>query len=1253
MEKYFSKAVMLKCTTIFCLLFVFPILSMFAGMDATHKQYKKQDIERDLKNKKLKNTDISRQKIQASTKTLPVDTDNDGMPDFWESDNSLDSNNPDDAWYDPDGDEVVNLFEYQLGSDLNNSSTPQIVTVAQSGADYADVETAVDSISDGTVIRVAGDIYYVNYTTFNTKVVMIQGGWSSDFSKRNLKAYPTTFDGGMKDEILYFSVSSGEPVIILDGINFIKGNGNFGAVNLLAQGSASMKTSIFNCSVTDSEGGTNSSGGALCLNNWDSSQSDRTIGNTIISGNGTSGIESHITEDAIVRWRIINTTICNNTNSESDSGRGIDVFTLNNGVLNAHIYNSIIWGNKQYDLEFRRNITFEVDHSDIDNVDAGSGAVYQSGDGVVNVDPLFVDSANDNFHLQSSSPVIDAGTEQGVPSIDYEGDSRRSGTTVDMGADEYTAEGTHTTPIPTSTTTPSPIYTPTVTAAITPTPTSSSSYNIGLGGGTIEITDTSSSLYKVKVEIPAGALEQESLITISDVPQEDVESDLDVFFSGSNLQFLKAVHIEMEPDEGFKKPIKIFIPYSEDIENDILIVKGSSDIDLDKNGSPDQLLVDTAKLEDEYVVTSAESPFPGITSTGTFLFLESANEILFSRGEALNSSGEPVEGALVAAVQGSGIFSVSQEDGAFVVNVNKNKKQITTLMAKDTTTGLFGYFRQKGKKQKGKQVKFNDSSDTITIKVDHKLSSKEKKNIKIDWVEDTNSHPFPGIIGLLYNLLKSKIEKWIMQEIDRAPTIPFNPTSATMCLEGKEQRVFTADIGYYKKWGFYINNKKPSIKLKISLGKLLTIIPSEKSDTLISISAEVNTFSINSMIINASIDNENVANIISQKQESNDTNYNVTVEAFGKGEAKLRGAIMKLASTNVGIKFAFSISTSGVKLDYSISKPKGWPFLDNAGLKKIGPADISVGGEIDITNESPTGEISNKRPKISATIKSCNHEIDLSSIQMTLDGSLVEHTVNEDKIEEVKISYAPDYDLDDGEHTVTVNASTADGLEAKEKEWTFSISSQEGGDLCGDFGIDVKYSDNNCSFTTGLWKGYYCPDEDEDMYGSEKRKRVKCYGICANIEYPDKNTIVVSGKGSLRHVKIQKISNVTDATCKISFKLTFKIDERYKSQYKKTCKKNNFYVPIFKKVSGYIDININLDDYNGSKDDGKCTLTDSVHITISESKPISHPISIDCDTEEVIFIGLHNFLYNYKKKYLTESGGSLRIFSFSLGSLFQ
>lgn len=677
MEKYFFKAIILKCATIFCLLFAFPILSMFAEIDATHKRYKKQDIERDLKNKKLKNTDISRQKTQASTKTFPVDTDNDGMPDSWESDNSLNSNNPDDAWYDPDGDEVVNLFEYQLGSNLNNSSTPQIVTVAQSGADYTDVETAIDSISDGTVIRVAGGTYYVNYTTFSSKVVMIQGGWNSDFSKRNLKSYPTTFDGGMKDEILYFSVSSGEPVIILDGINFIKGNGNFGAVNLLAQGSASMKTSIFNCSITDSEGGTNSSGGALCLNNWDSSQSDRTIGNTIISGNGTSGIKSQITEEAITRWRIINTTISYNKNSEGDSGKGIDVFTLNNGVLTAHIYNSIIWGNEQYDLEFRRNITFEVDHSDIDNVDTGSGAVYQSGDGVVNVDPLFVDPANNDFHLQSSSPVIDAGVNQGIPSLDYEGETRVSGTTVDMGADEYTTGVIYTTPTPTQTPTPTSIPTP--TAAATP---------------------------------------------------------------------------------------------------------------------------------------------------------------------------------------------------------------------------------------------------------------------------------------------------------------------------------------------------------------------------------------------------------------------------------------------------------------------------------------------------------------------------------------------------------------------------------------------QEGGDLCGDFGIGVKYSDNNCSFTTALWNGYYCPDENEYMYGSEKRKRVRCYGMCANIEYPDKNTIVVSGKGSLRHKKSVTIG-VSDATCKISFKLTFKIDKRYKSQYKKTCKKNNFYVPLFTKVSGYVDIDIKLDDYKGSKGDGKCTLTDSVHITISESKPTLQPISIDCDTEEVIFINLYHFLYHYKKKYLTESGGSLRIFRFSLGSLSQ
>ena len=59
------------------------------------------------------------------------------------------------------------------------------------------------------------------------------------------------------------------------------------------------------------------------------------------------------------------------------------------------------------------------------------------GTDVVNIDPLFVDPLNDDFHLQGSSPVIDAGINQGIPLIDFEGEPRLFGAAVDMGADEY------------------------------------------------------------------------------------------------------------------------------------------------------------------------------------------------------------------------------------------------------------------------------------------------------------------------------------------------------------------------------------------------------------------------------------------------------------------------------------------------------------------------------------------------------------------------------------------------------------------------------------------------------------------------------------------------------------------------------------------------------------------------------------------------------------------------------------------------
>lgn len=133
--------------------------------------------------------------------------------------------------------------------------------------------------------------------------------------------------------------------------------------------------------------------------------------NVLVADNDGDGVSS---DEGPVSGTFMNVTIADNT-----------AFGVRLTPDVVSIVNSILWGNGMDDNGCGGCTS---SYSDI-----GTGDT--AGVGNVSADPLFVDPANQDYHLGVGSPVIDAGIVAGAPAVDLEGTPRQ--VAPDMGAYEW------------------------------------------------------------------------------------------------------------------------------------------------------------------------------------------------------------------------------------------------------------------------------------------------------------------------------------------------------------------------------------------------------------------------------------------------------------------------------------------------------------------------------------------------------------------------------------------------------------------------------------------------------------------------------------------------------------------------------------------------------------------------------------------------------------------------------------------------
>ena len=171
----------------------------------------------------------------------------------------------------------------------------------------------------------------------------------------------------------------------------------------------------------------------LGAGNNGSAQNVRVMDNIIYNAPGSPSI---CLNTGSYNINVTNFTFENNTYvSTIGDSSAYRVFACRTDLSSLIVRNNIFYSNIQ--IANNGNFTHVNNLYYMVNMVNGSGVGYSLSTGEKTGNPLFVNLSTADFHLQSTSPAIDAGTTIGALTTDYDGGIVPIGSAPDMGAFEY------------------------------------------------------------------------------------------------------------------------------------------------------------------------------------------------------------------------------------------------------------------------------------------------------------------------------------------------------------------------------------------------------------------------------------------------------------------------------------------------------------------------------------------------------------------------------------------------------------------------------------------------------------------------------------------------------------------------------------------------------------------------------------------------------------------------------------------------